>query len=83
MYWDTGKECRSRSVQMPQKAASDQSLHCLLKVQIFKGLKKKVPIQDHFFQHTLRDNQPTVLLTGLSIVISQFWHINYLLVCLP
>ena len=47
--------------QKLQNAASDQGLHCLLKLQEVKGSVKQseVLVQDFSSQPTLRDSQPT------------------------
>ena len=46
--WDIGKQCIPD--QTPQNAASDQGLHCFLKLQDVKDKMKqfKIPVQDHF-----------------------------------
>ena len=51
--------------QMPQYAASDQGLHCLLK--LLEGLNETVKSSGSgpFSQPTLRDNQPTSAVSAL------------------
>ena len=60
--------------QMLQNVASDQVLHCLLKLQEVKEVL--CPCSGPFSQPTLRDNQPTSAVSALISCLSpSLWEI--------
>ena len=78
---------RTVQIRRPQNTASDQGLHCLLKLQAVKGLNETAlnSRSGPFPQPTRRDNLPTSAVSALTFLNFTLWGAATLsgLFCLP